>query len=129
MQKRLTDILIIVALCVVLNLIMRPNIPEPPPLDTSTTDRLIELEAELNTATNHINTLRHEYQKQLRTNEQTIERLRRNRHANNYAISTMSSVELTNLLRARYADSTRQHGDTTEAAGGVYGAGLGAGGQ
>ena len=128
MQKRLTDILIIAAICVVLNIIMRPAMPELPAVDTTTSKRLLELEAELNTATDHINTLQHQYQKQLRTNEQTIERLRRNRHSNNYAISTMSSVELTNLLRARYADSTRQHGDTTQAAGGVHGAGPGAGG-
>jgi len=126
MKSRLTDILIIVALCVVLNLIMRPNIPEPPPPDTSTADRLMELEAELNTATDQINTLQHEYKQQLRTNEQTIERIRRNRHSNNYAISTMSSIELTNFLRARYADSTRQHGDTAKAIGDIHGAGPGA---
>ena len=129
MQKRLIDIAIIAAICMVLNLIMRPVPPTPPLPDTSTADRLRELEAEINTATDQINTLNHEYKQQLETNEQTIERLRRNRNANNVVISNYSTVELTNFLRARYADSTRLHGDTAKATGNVHGAGPGAGGQ
>jgi len=127
MNKRLTDIAIIAAICIVLNVIMRPVPPTPPPPDTSTADRLRELEAELSTATDQINTLTQDYKQQLKINEQTIARLRKNRFVNNHVISTLSSVELTNMLRARYSDSTRFNGDTTKAVGGMDGAGLGAG--
>lgn len=108
--KLIGELVIVTAIAVIVNLIMRPKQPKFLPLSPENAERIEILENRMDINREIYGQIKLKFDSLVKLkpiNETKIIRIRESRGANNAVISTMSSDELTRILTSRYKDSIR----------------------
>lgn len=108
--KLIGELVVVLAIAVIVNLVMRPKQPKYLPLSPENAERIEILENRMDINREIYGQIKLKFDSLSKikvTNETKIIRIRESRGANNAIISTLSSDELTRILSSRYKDSIR----------------------